>query len=256
MIACVLIPGFLAMTERHNKAAQHGQPIILYASNGQKRYVYSLCREAVSAGVIPGMPLRQAQTLCPDAQLIPANPPRYREALNALIDTLALFTNRLEAEGLPRFGKHWRRRSGLPMHSAAYHMVAYLDLGKLPSGEALDLGRQIQRAIETYQHMQASVGLASNKFTAYVAARLQKAGSVQLVRPGDEAGFLARRPVTLLPLESEIAASVCHSHDRRLCGSARRRAAGAVRQTRSPAASTGAWAGRPTGAALAGTPRD
>ena len=205
MIACVLIPGFLVAVERQLQPALRSEPVVIYASSGAKRYIYSLCREALQAGIVPGMPLRQANTLCPEASFIAANPPRYREALTHLTDTLALFSDQLEVDGLPRFGKHWRRRSGLPAHHAAYHAIAYLDLGSLSPADTVNLSRQLQRAVETYQHLQASVGLAQNPFTAYVAARLLKPGQLHAVRSGEEAGFLMRRPVSLLPLKPEIA---------------------------------------------------
>ena len=203
MIACVLIPAFLAAVERQLTPALIGVPVII--RTGTRSYVYAVDAEAARAGVLPGMPIRQAVTLCPHAALIPANPPRYRDALDALGDSLMFFAEKVEVAGLPRFGKSWRRRSGLAVQAAHYHAVAYLDLGVLKPTEAIDLGRQIQQYVQAYQRMPATIGLAANKFTAYAAARLAKTGDVQLVRPGSEAGFLARRSVNLLPLEPEIA---------------------------------------------------
>lgn len=204
MIACVLIPAFLTTIERQTNPALVGAPLIIRATDSRS-YVYAVDAETARAGVLPGMPIRQAVVLCPDATLLSANPPRYRDALDAFGDSLMLFADKVEVAGLPRFGKGWRRRSGLAVHEAHYHAVAYLDLGTLQPTVAVDLGRQIQRHLQAQHRLPTTVGLAANKFTAYAAARLARTGDVQLVRPGSEAGFLARRPINLLPLEPEIA---------------------------------------------------
>lgn len=202
MIACVVLPGFLATIARERASILSGQALIIYALYGRQRYVYSACAAALRAGVEPGMPLQQAMAILPEAQVLAANPPHYRDALHSVADGLALFSDHVEVEGLPQFERGWRKRRGLAASNNAACVVAYVDLGRLSVSDGLDMGRRIQRVLPG---VPAMIGLAGNRFTAYAAARGLRPGKLHLVRPGDEAGFLAQRPVSLLPMDAEMA---------------------------------------------------
>lgn len=65
-------------------------------------------------------------------------------------------------------------------------------------GPAEEIGRTIQVRIHDELGLSSSLGLASNKLTAKIAAELGKPGGLIVVPPGQEAGFLAPLPVEIL----------------------------------------------------------
>ncbi len=72
MIACLFMPYLAAALERQADPALAAQPLII----SQASQVWAVSAAAARDGVKPGLSLRQAQTRCPQARLIPANPAR------------------------------------------------------------------------------------------------------------------------------------------------------------------------------------
>lgn len=139
---------------------------------------------AVRAGVLANMPLSRARALCPQAVIRPAAPDRWRRILTTQMEWLSRYSQYVEAA----------------RHPGQTATIA-LDPGKLRAGEGLVLAEEIRQHMAG-QGFAARVGLASNRFTASVAART--AQPVQLVPQGDESRFLAALPVSYLPLNSEM----------------------------------------------------
>jgi hypothetical protein len=81
--------------------------------------------------------------------------------------------------------------------------VLYIDLGKLRPSEGRAIAAQMIAQLGTLGFA-VSIGLASGKFTAMVAANTAQVGEIRLVAQGDEACFLSAQPVTLLPLDREL----------------------------------------------------
>src|SRR5881397_1332254 len=75
----------------------YGGPVIV---GEWEEHVIAVSEEAMPAGVLPGMPLRQAEHLCPQATFLPPDPPaaaRLRELIaSALYDLAPVVEVRVE----------------------------------------------------------------------------------------------------------------------------------------------------------------
>jgi nucleotidyltransferase/DNA polymerase involved in DNA repair len=185
MIVCVVVPFFAAGVERLLQPALAAIPLVISEPAQAPQRVYAVSDEAACEGIKPGMPLRQAQLLCPQAQIIPAQLSKYQRIYDDLLAVLAHFTHRIEPD------------SGRPA------AISYLDLGQLAKTEPAALAQQIGRRIRDQVGLVPSLGLASCRFPAYVAALSTTPGKARLAPPGREAAFLAQRPLDLLPLDEE-----------------------------------------------------
>jgi DNA polymerase-4 len=183
MIACVLIPHFAAAVEGRDDPSLAAAPLVV----GGSGKVFAVSEVASAMGVAPGMRLRQARTLCPQARFIPPDPARYQRTFETLLDTLERFTPRLEAG---------------QVHPSA---TSWLDLGRLAPREATGLAQDVGRAVRQVLGLAPALGLAGGKFPALVAAGSVAPNRALLVPPGDERRFLASFPVDALPLEREMA---------------------------------------------------
>ena len=187
MIVCLSIPHFAAAVERQIAPALAGVPLIISESSETSARVFAVSIEAASYGVVPGMSLSQAFALYPQAHVIPANPARYQQTLNEILTLLATLTPKVEPE---------------VSQSTA---VIYSDFGELTGTEQLDLAGYITQEVKTQVNLTSTLGLATGKFPAYIAANSIGLNRVLLIVPGEEISFLAPLSVTYLPLDRELA---------------------------------------------------
>jgi DNA polymerase IV len=77
---------------------------------------------------------------------------------------------------------------------------AYIDLSDRISAwdESIEIAREIQARVRDEVNLSASLGVAANKLVAKVASDRDKPGGLTVVRPGEEAAFLAPLPVRVL----------------------------------------------------------
>ena len=183
MIACVLVRQFAVTVERRERPVLASKALILTRLHGNHERVYAASVDA--EGVQVGMKLTQAQALCPAAECIPAATSRFRDALAQLAQTLSVFSDRLEVED-----------------DVQRDVAVYLDLGRLTTADLTQMGKHIGASCAQL-HLPVTVGIAEGKFTALVAATYSQA--LRIIPAGAEATFLAPLPVTLLPLDSELA---------------------------------------------------
>jgi len=186
-LACVFVPRFPLAVERlaarggaRAGAAGAGQPAIVYS----RTQVVEASPELPEAW--PGRSLRHVRALYPDALYIPEDAARYREAAAAMLRALECVAPEVEPAGLG---------------------CAYLDLRGLERhyAGADDLARTIVRAVREETGLLASVGIASGKFPARIAALLADPGAANVVRTGQERRFLRDVSAGLLPFDPEIA---------------------------------------------------
>jgi DNA polymerase IV len=205
VIACILIPFFAAAIERTTNAISSTAPLIIHA--GEK--VLAVSSEALEVGVQTGFPLRKARALCPEARLVTAEPSRYRYAFGQVMQVLLTFTHLVEPETsawLPVPPKRTSKQKKLIQDTAStLSLVCYLDLEKLRQKQAEDISRQIITTLRDQLGLTVSVGLAKGKFPARLAAITAAPGAQQIIAAGKEAEFIAPLPITLLPIEVEIA---------------------------------------------------
>lgn len=205
MIACLRLPFFAAVLAQRDNSRLQGMPLVLVDEHGR---VTSLSPEAAALGVRAGMPLRQVQMLDGTLHVEPAVPSRTRRVFEDLLAALAAFTPQVEAEEGLELRADARPRRAVPVLPAAQvddqpAATCYLDLGRLSEADTLDLAHALHRTVRTHLDLPATVGLASGKFAARVAAAALDNRELLTVSPGQEADFLAPFTAGLLPVDGE-----------------------------------------------------
>ncbi len=105
MVVCLRLPTFAAALEERDDPRLEGRPLLVVEDGPSTPLVYGASSDALRRGVKVGMPLRQAQTLCPPAQPVIAHPARYERARAEFLETLAAFSPRVERYTPTRVGK-------------------------------------------------------------------------------------------------------------------------------------------------------
>jgi protein ImuB len=141
-------------------------------------HVVAASEEAMPFGVLPGMPLRQAEHLCPQATFLPPDPvaaAHLRELIaSALYDLAPVVEVRVEG-------------------------IAWLDVSGVPKqGESI---RAARRKLRAAIGREPRLGLAPGPFSARLAAARARPG--RLLRVEDARAFLAPFSSHELPLDEE-----------------------------------------------------
>jgi DNA polymerase-4 len=126
------------------------------------------------------MALSKAIRYCRETIVLPPNEPLYLRASRAIFRVLEGFSPVLEPSG---YGH------------------AYLDItgtGRL-FGPARDTAWKAQKEIRRQLHLDASLGIASNKMVSKIASEVTQPAGLQDVPHGNEPSFLSPLPVRLLP---------------------------------------------------------
>ena len=174
------LDAFFVSVEQLHEPSLRGKAVIVGGHPDSRGVVSAASYEARRYGVHSAMPLSQAKRLCPQAVFVPVHFPRYIDASRrfmALLQTMAPLT---ESLGLDE---------------------AFLDVSQVI--EDFDAARahaiELKRRVREELGLVASVGVAPCKIVAKVASDFQKPDGLVLVRPGEEARFLAPLDVQKLP---------------------------------------------------------
>jgi nucleotidyltransferase/DNA polymerase involved in DNA repair len=180
----VYIEHFAAAAEIRERPELKSHPIVIGGFPSDRKAVFECSVEAVEAGIVPGIPLRQAHQLCPDAIFIALDEHKYIREFGNVLDVLEQFSPIVEAGDL---GTAFLDGSGLE--------------GLFGSDETL--AKQISSEVCQQTRIEPRIGIASNKFTAAVAATLASAKKPHIVTKGKERKFLASLPTNLLPISED-----------------------------------------------------
>jgi DNA polymerase-4 len=156
-----------------------GKPLIVGGRPDQRGVVASASYPARALGVHSAMPTARALVLCPEAIVVPARHGTYRTYSRQVMAILHQASPLVEQTSIDE---------------------ANLDLtGNVSAWEdAVEVAGEIQRRVREEVGLSASLGVASNKLVAKVASDHDKPGGLTVVRPGQEAAFLAPLPVRVL----------------------------------------------------------
>lgn len=203
MILCVFFPFFAARVEQQQHAEASDELLALSENTRVVRRIAAVSEQAATLDIRPGMLVRHAQAFVPEISVLPLNPPRYRQALDALLKTLYTFSDRIELTY-----RGWGtgdEKVSLSVQSAASSLnpaVLFLDIGMLKPQALFNFGKQLQDALR-HHHLPTRVGIAANRFTAWVAAQSAREGEIVYFAPGEEQWMLMCHPVSLLPLNEK-----------------------------------------------------
>lgn len=175
------VADFAVAVERVVDRRLRERPVIIAPEGAVRAAVYDMSEEAYQRGVRKGMAVPRALRCCPDAAVVPPHADRYERAMTALL------------------------RHALP-YSPLIEMTDYkghLFIDATGSGRLFgpppDLAVRIRRAVRRDMGIDPIWSVAANKLVAKAATRTVKPRGESIVRPGDEAAFLAPLPIHLIP---------------------------------------------------------
>jgi DNA polymerase-4 len=170
---------FYASIEQRDRPETRGRPVIVGADPRGRGVVSAASYEARRFGVHSAMPIGRAFRLCPEGVFLPVDMDKYADVSREIMAVLAGFTPLIEPLSIDE---------------------AFLDVtaSRALHGAGAAIAREIKAQIRAHVSLQASVGVASNKFVAKVASDLRKPDGLVVVERGGEAEFLAPLPVSRL----------------------------------------------------------
>lgn len=173
------LDAFYAAVEVLEDPSLAGKPLLVGGRPQERGVVATASYPARDFGVHSAMPMSQALRLCPHAIVVPPRHGLYREYSRRVMAILHRTTPRVEQLSIDE---------------------AYLDLTERVEAweEGVEIARRLQARVRQEAGLSASLGLATNKQVAKVASDHDKPAGLTVVRPGEEAAFLAPLPVRAL----------------------------------------------------------
>lgn len=170
---------FFAAVEQLDHPEWRGKPLVVGGSPDARGVIAAASYEARRYGVHSAMPAARAVKLLPaDAVWARGRFDRYREMSRAVFGIMQSVTPAIQAASIDE---------------------AYLDVTPGETGEdPVELARRIQREVDALG-LSCSVGVATSKTVAKIASDHHKPHGITVVRPGEEASFLAPLPVRAMP---------------------------------------------------------
>ena len=178
------VDAFYASVEQRDDPALRGRPVIVGGG-----VVLAASYEAY--GVRTAMGGRQAQSLCPDAVVVPPRMSAYSDASKALFRVFENATPLVE---------------GLSIDEA------FLDVRGMRrlAGSPTEIARRLRREVRERVGLPISIGVARTKFLAKVASGVAKPDGLLVVPPERELTFLHGLPVERLWGVGAITADKLH----------------------------------------------
>jgi DNA polymerase IV len=178
-IVHVDMDAFYASVEQRDNPELRGRPVVV-AWLGKRSVVCAASYEARPYGIHSAMPASRAERLCPDAVFVPPDFTRYRKVSTEVRAIFERYTDLIEPLSLDE---------------------AYLDVtqNKPQLATATAVARQIRLDIKQETQLNASAGVAPNKFLAKIASDWRKPDGLFVIQPHEIEDFLTPLPVRKLP---------------------------------------------------------
>ena len=197
-IACLHIPQFALQSLTRLDPSLRGAPVAvvgagLDASGTTSRFalhspvVQACSRAAWALGVRLGMTAMQARSLSAELRVASADAPSERETVRAIADVVLGASATVDLGG--RVG------------AGGAHLAMYCEVPSKTRG--LAFGERLVELLAALG-LTARVGIADDRFTAWVAATDHGEDPVVSVPRGGSAAFLAPRPLSLLAITPEV----------------------------------------------------
>jgi hypothetical protein len=207
-IACIYLPSFPLQAYLRQAPDQVGAPVALIGARLTARApaaVLACSRAAWHAGVRPGMSAAVARAVAPEALVVANDGERCEQAARAAAESLLAECRAVDP--------------GEPVASPAG--AGYAIYAKVPPRcRGTTFGARVLRVLER-QGLRGRVGIADDRFTAWVAASIGAARmayaqsddahggeapttAVLSVPHGGSAAFLAPLPLSLLPIDEDV----------------------------------------------------
>ena len=173
------LDAFFAAVEVLESPGLEGKPVLVGGHPGERGVVAAASYAAREFGVRSAMPMYRALQLCPGAVVLPQRHRVYGRFSRRVMDIV---------------------RETSPLVEQMSIDEAFIDLtGRVAHwGDGIEVARRLQQRVRDETGLSASLGVATNKLVAKVASDRNKPGGLTVVRPGEEAAFLASMPVRVL----------------------------------------------------------
>jgi DNA polymerase-4 len=176
---------FYTSVEQRDNPKLRGKPVIVGSPPTQRGVVAAASYEARKFGVRSAMPSATAGRLCPSGIFVRPNMDKYREESRLIMQMVAQTGAAIEQMSVDE---------------------AYLDLSPFCQGAtaddslrlALPVAQAIKQKIRAERQLTASIGIASNKLLAKLAADHEKPDGLTLIPEGTKLEFLSPLPVRAL----------------------------------------------------------
>jgi DNA polymerase-4 len=172
--------GFMAGVAAVLDKGLRGRPFVIRGASGGRAVATDVSPEAIAAGIVPGMALALAERKVTDLVAVVPDPPAYRNC-NAAIEKIV-------SRYAPAFQNDTRGNW-------------YLDITGTSGlfGVPVDCASRVLKEILADTGLCPATAAAGNKLTGKVATRTIRPAGLIHIRQGDEASFLARQDIRLLP---------------------------------------------------------
>jgi DNA polymerase-4 len=170
---------FYASVEKRDRPELRDRPVIV--GGGRRGVVTTCCYIARISGVRSAMPMFKALKACPEAVVIKPDFAKYKAESRRVLGMAAELTPLVQTLSLD---EAWMDLSGAE---------------RLHGGPAALTLARLQARIEAQTGLTVSIGLAANKFLAKIASDLDKPRGFSVIGAAEAQGFLAPRPVGVLP---------------------------------------------------------
>jgi nucleotidyltransferase/DNA polymerase involved in DNA repair len=173
------LDAFFAAVEALEDPDLADKPLLIGGRPEARGVVATASYAARAFGVHSAMPMARALALCPDAIVLPTRHGLYRDYSRRVMAVVGETSPLVEQVSIDE---------------------AYLDMTDQVTEweDVVEAARGLQQRIKEKVELSSSLGVATNKLVAKVASDRDKPGGLTVVRPGEEAAFLAPLPVRAL----------------------------------------------------------
>ena len=173
------LDAFYAAVEVLENPELADKPVLIGGRPTGRGVVLTASYPARVFGARSAMPMYRAVQLCPQAIIVPPRHHLYNDYSKRVMAVL---------------------HETCPMMEQMSIDEAYLDLSEqvIEWEAVVPLAEDLQATVREETGLSASLGVATNKLVAKVASDQDKPGGLTVVRPGEEAAFLAPLPVRVL----------------------------------------------------------
>ncbi len=168
---------FYASIEVRDDPSLRGRPVCVGGASDRRGVIAAASYEARAYGVHSAMPTAQAERLCPDLVLLPADFDKYTAVSREVMAIFHRYTPLVEPLSLDE---------------------AFLDVSGSERlfGDAVTIGRRIKDDILRETGLVASIGVAPSKFLAKLASDLDKPDGFRVIEPEAVRDVLDPLPVS------------------------------------------------------------
>ena len=177
------LDAFFTSVEMKKRPSIKGRPVVVGADGDpEKRGAVSAAScEAMAFGVLPGMTLKKARKLCPEAVFLPVDFESYEKESERFFSILTEYSPLVESLGLDE---------------------AFIEFlphdGGDPFPHAIEIAGEIKKRVKDELRLSSSVGVGPNKLLARLASEMKKPGGLFIIREDDVERILKDLPVARL----------------------------------------------------------